>query len=73
MKEVIRYAMIRNNIIENISLWNGDTFTWQPPEDILCIPAPDHVGIGWRYIDEQWLEPIIFNEPIQLDENNIVE
>jgi hypothetical protein len=57
--EAIRYAMIRNQIVENVCLWNGDTFMWQPPEGYLCIPAPDNIGISWRYIDGEWLEPII--------------
>lgn len=57
--EPIRYAMIRNGIVENISLWDGDTKKWQPPEGFIVIPAPDHVGIGWRYDDGVWSEPVI--------------
>jgi len=57
--EVIRYAMIRNNIVENISLWDGDTIKWQPPIDILVIPAPDHVGVNWGFDGSNWIPPII--------------
>ena len=59
--EPIRYAMIRDGVIENISLWDGDTNRWQPPEDFLVIPAPDHVGIGWRYDGQAWTAPVINN------------
>lgn len=69
--EVIRYAMIRNQVVENVSLWNGDTFVWQPPEGILCIPAPDHVGVGCRYIDGEWLDPII-PDPVPEPDPNAV-
>lgn len=55
----IRYAMIRDGIVQNISLWDGDTTRWQPPEDMLVIPAPDYVGVGWGYADGMWTEPVI--------------
>lgn len=63
MAEVIRYAMIKNGKIENISLWDGDTTKWTPPEDMLVIPAPDHVGVGWTHDGVNWLEPIIEELP----------
>lgn len=56
--EPIRYAMIKENLVVNITLWDGNTFTWRPPEGILCIPAPDHIGINWRFENDEWLEPI---------------
>lgn len=64
----IRYAMIRSGVVENVSLWDGDTFKWQPPADMLCIPAPDHVGIGWRYEGDEWLEPVVVEEPAEVIE-----
>jgi hypothetical protein len=54
----IRYAMIKDGIVQNISLWDGDTTRWQPPEDMLVIPAPDHIGMGWSYDGENWSEPV---------------
>lgn len=50
--------MIRDGIVQNISLWDGDTTRWQPPEDMLVIPAPDYVGVGWGYADGMWTEPV---------------
>lgn len=55
---VTRYASIKNNVVVNISLWDGDISVWQPPNDELCIPAPDHVGMGWRYEQGIWLMPV---------------
>lgn len=60
--EPIRYAMIKNGVVENISLWDGDTTRWQPPEGVLTIPAPDNVGVGWTYDGETWSKPVINNE-----------
>lgn len=63
MSEPIRYAMIRNNVVENVCSWDGDTSRWQPPEGYLVIPAPDHVGRDWRYEGDEWLEPLPPPEP----------
>jgi hypothetical protein len=56
---VIRYAMIRDGVVENVSLWDGDTFKWTPPEGIVCIPAPDEIGIGWSWDGVNWTAPTI--------------
>jgi hypothetical protein len=71
MSEPIRYAMIKNGVVENVSLWDGDTFRWQPPADYLVIPAPDHVGRDWRYEADEWLPPTppeTSEEPEQIEE-----
>jgi hypothetical protein len=59
--------MIKDGTVVNVSLWDGDTFKWQPPSDMLCIPAPDHVGIGWTYEDGEWTAPVV-PEPEITDE-----
>lgn len=59
---VIRYAMIKDGIVQNISLWDGDTTKWTPPEDMLVIPAPDHVGVGWGYDGSAWTAPVVETE-----------
>ena len=56
---VIRYAMIRDGVVENVSLWDGDLNKWTPPEGIDCIPAPDEIGIGWSWDGQNWIEPVI--------------
>lgn len=55
---VERWAMIRNGVVENICLWDGDLKTWQPPEGIDMVKAPNFLGIGWRY-DGAWHEPVV--------------
>lgn len=63
MAEAIRYAMIKNEIVENISLWDGDVNRWQPPQDMLVIPAPDNIGVKWRYVNGEFLQPIVEPTP----------
>ena len=56
---VRRWAHInKDNIVENISLWDGDKLKWQPPEDHLMIEAPDHISIGWTYDGTDFVEPV---------------
>jgi hypothetical protein len=64
MSDAIRYAMIRNGVVENVSLWDGDTSRWQPPAEYLTIPAPDHVGRDWLYDGVDWVAPI----PVVIEE-----
>jgi hypothetical protein len=61
--------MIKSGVVENVSLWDGDTFRWQPPADYLVIPAPDHVGRDWRYEASEWLPPIPPEEPVEETED----
>jgi len=51
--------MIRDGVVENVSLWDGDLNRWQPPEGIVCIPAPDEIGIGWSWDGQNWTTPIV--------------
>ena len=57
MANAIRYAMIKDGIVQNVCLWDGDTNTWTPPDGYLVIPAPDHIGTGWGYLDGVWTPP----------------
>lgn len=54
--------MIRDGVVENVSLWDGDTFKWTPPEGIVCIPAPDEIGIGWTWDGSNWTAPVVQTE-----------
>lgn len=58
----IRYAMIKDGIVQNICLWDGDTTKWTPPEGMIVIPAPDNVGIGWTYDGANWAAPVVNEE-----------
>lgn len=49
-----RYAMIENGVVINICLWDGNTTTWNPPENIEMQLAPDYVSIGWYWKNNTW-------------------
>jgi hypothetical protein len=44
-----QYLMVNKstNIVDNICLWDGDTNTWQPPEDILMLVQADIQAYIW--------------------------
>lgn len=60
-----RWAMIKDGLVVNVCLWNGSLNTWQPPEGIVMIKAPDNIGIGWSYDPntDTWAEPIMDQPP----------
>lgn len=41
------YAIIRNNIVENIIVWDGVS-PYTPPEGTILVQT-DTAGIGWTY------------------------
>lgn len=54
---VERWAMLKNDVVINICLWDGDEATWQPPADVVMKVAPDYLGIGWSWDGSQWVAP----------------
>lgn len=56
-----RWAMIQNGTVINVCLWDGSLDTWQPPEGIDMVKAPDNIGISWTYDNatDTWAEPVI--------------
>lgn len=56
---VERWAMIKDGAVINVCNWDGLTSTWQPPEGIEMQKAPDQVAIGWQWVDNTWVEPVI--------------
>lgn len=55
---VNRWAMIENNVVVNICLWDGLVTTWQPPAGVEMVLAPDHIGRDWKYENGKWIEPV---------------
>jgi len=51
---VKNYLLInqQTNIVDNLCIWNGDTQTWTPPPNYLCLPQDTTPRITWVY-DEQ--------------------
>ena len=56
---VENWAMILNDIVENICLWDGNTATWQPPEGYLMevVPEGSPVSIGWGWDGTNFVAP----------------
>ena len=56
----MKYAVINSdtNIVENVIIWDGVT-PWTPPVGYYVKPIGDSgAGIGWSYIDGQFVPPI---------------
>jgi len=44
----MKYAIIENNEVINVTLWDGVS-KWSPPEGTIAVACPDEVGPGWTY------------------------
>lgn len=44
-----RYAMVKDNVVVNVVLWDGDTAKWQPPTDGTIMIPNEWVGPGDWY------------------------
>lgn len=60
-----RYAMVKDNVVYNTCLWDGNTNTWQPPDDGTIMIENDWAGIGdwWEEVEQRFYRPIP-NNPI---------
>ena len=48
----MRYAIIRDGIVENLTEWDGNTETWQPPAGTTAEVCPTGaISIGWEWND----------------------
>jgi len=45
-----RWALIRDGIVKNICLWDGNLNTWQPPSDYLIQIIPEELYVAIDYI-----------------------
>lgn len=59
-----RYAMVKDNVVYNVCLWNGSLETWQPPDDGTVMIANECVDIGdwWEESETRFYRPIPNNE-----------
>lgn len=57
-----RYAVIKNNKIDNICLWDGVT-EWIPAEDASVVEAEDAWKMDGTFIDGVYHDPV--PEPIR--------
>jgi hypothetical protein len=58
----MKYAIIEQNKITNITLWDGVT-PWTPPADTEAVACPENVGIDWTYDGTNWTAPEPVPEP----------
>lgn len=61
--------MIKNNVVCNSCLWNGDVNTWQPPNDGTLMIANDNADIGdwWEESEQRFYRPIPNNDETQTE------
>jgi hypothetical protein len=66
-----RYVLVKDNVVYNAILWDGNLETWQPPDDGTIAIQNSSAGIGdwWEESESR------FYRPIQNDEehNNVIE
>lgn len=54
----MRYAIVRNGIVENLTEWDGNAETWHPPEGAKAEAFPEGaVSIGWTWNDGTPVDP----------------
>lgn len=58
----MNYAIIKNGIVENIVIWDGES-EW--PELASAILSTDGVGIGWHYDNDVFSAPPPTNKELE--------
>lgn len=53
----MRYAIVREGIVENVVEWDGDTEKWSPPGETTVHAAGAAVSRGWTYADGAFVPP----------------
>jgi len=53
----MKYALVSNNQIVNIIEWDGDTKTWQPPENLTVHKLEGPISIGWLWNNGNPVDP----------------
>ena len=64
------YAVIKNNTVVNVVLWDGES-EWAPDNGV-AIPAAKGVGIGWLYADGTFTAPAV-QEPVKSHDESVAE
>lgn len=68
--EAKRYAMVKNNVVYNVVLWDGDVEKWQPPNDGTIMIANDWSGPGdwWEESEQRFYRALPNNQDITTTE-----
>jgi hypothetical protein len=54
------WAVIKDNLVINTIVWDGVS-KWSPPENCEVVPLTGEAGIGYRYENGEFIEPISEN------------
>lgn len=55
---VQRYAIVRGGVVENVTMWDGNIETWQPPEGTTAHAFPTGpISKGWPWNDGAPVDP----------------
>jgi hypothetical protein len=65
MSEVKRYAHIENNIVTNVSLWDGIS-DWNPNCELVELEDNSPIGPGWTRKGKKWVEPLPSEEELAM-------
>jgi len=51
------WAVVRDGVVENTVVWDGES-AWSPPDgaDLVSLADHPHVGIGWDYVDGEFVD-----------------
>ena len=56
--QLMKYAVIKNGIVENICLWDGNKKTWTPPADVEMVDvSKEFIDLGWEYKNKKFTVP----------------
>jgi hypothetical protein len=47
---------LETRIVENVTVLEAGS-EWQPPAGYETQPLGENVGIGWSFVDGEWIEP----------------
>jgi hypothetical protein len=54
----MNYALVDNTgLVVNVIVWDGES-DWQPPEGLTAVLITGNAGIGWSYIDGEFIPPL---------------
>jgi hypothetical protein len=51
-----RYAILEGTDVVNLILWDSED-EFEVLEGQVLTPAPDEVGIGWKWESDSWIQP----------------
>ena len=66
-----RYAMVKNNIVYNTIVWNGDSNIWQPPDDgtLMIENGTASIGDWWEESEQRFYRPIPNDSDFEINES----